>query len=338
MNDKTCSCCIDKSDNLSVEISQPLVSVIVPIYKVEDVLVRCLDSLCRQSLRDIEIILVDDASPDRCGEICEKYATEDSRFKVIHHPENRGLSAARNTGIAHASADFLMFVDSDDWVHEDFCKLPYECAIQQQANLVMFCFQSIGKNSSPGLKKKADYRGSGKLTRLEAIELMTYKIGVTAWNKLYSRKLFQTVSYPVGYFYEDVGTTYKTALLADTIYYLDNVLYFNCYHEGSITTLKTKKALQDYFEMHMQQYHDLAVWHYPEDKLEYLLISVALDYCMRKKPAADDDNYAFCRKVLQSAKQVPESFTWKRKVLFVLMKYCPPLFELLCVLFDKKFR
>lgn len=83
---------------------QPLVSVIVPVYKVEDVLARCLDSLCRQSLQDIEIILVDDASPDRCGKICEQYAARDERFRVIHHSENRGLSVARNTGIAHASA------------------------------------------------------------------------------------------------------------------------------------------------------------------------------------------------------------------------------------------
>ena len=127
---------------IQVEISQPLVSVIVPVYKVEDVLSRCLDSLCRQSLRDIEIILVDDASPDQCGEICEQYAAKDTRFKVFHHSEIRGLSAARNTGIAYASADYLMFVDSDDWVHEEFCKLPYECAVQQQVELVFFCHQS----------------------------------------------------------------------------------------------------------------------------------------------------------------------------------------------------
>ena len=167
-----------------------MVSVIIPVYKVEDVLVRCLDSLRRQSLRNIEIILVDDASPDSCGEICERYARADARFKVIHHTENRGLSAARNTGIAQASADYLMFADSDDWVHENFCKLPYECAVQQQADLVLFCHQVIEKNGSLGLKRKAD-RDFGKLTRLEAIELMLYKTGIAAWNMLYSRKLFQ---------------------------------------------------------------------------------------------------------------------------------------------------
>ena len=313
-----------------------MVSVIVPIYKVEDVLARCLDSLCRQSLRDIEIILVDDASSDRCGEICDRYAAEDIRFKVIHHPENRGLSAARNTGIANASADYLMFVDSDDWVHVDFCKLPYECAEQQQADLVLFSYQPINKNGLPGLKKKADNRVSGKLSRLEAIELMLNKIGVSAWNKLYSRNLFQTVSYPEGYFYEDIGTTYKTVLLADTIYYLDDVLYYHCFHEGSITTLKTEKLYSDYFEMSMQLYRDLFVWGYPEDKLKILLNNISLTYCIRKKPAANDVKYAFCRKVLQSVKQIPEGLTWKRKVLLVLLKYCSPLFELVCDMWGKR--
>lgn len=323
-------------DSLTAEISQPLV-VIVPVYKVEDVLVRCLDSLCRQSLRDIEIISVDDASPDRCGDICEQYATADARFKVVRHPENRGLSVARNTGIANASADYLMFVDSDDLVHEDFCQLPYECAVRQQADLVLFCHQVIEKNGSLGLKRKAD-RDFGKLTRLEAIELMLYKTGVAAWNMLYSRKLFQSISYPEGYFYEDVGVAYKAVLLADTIYYLDHVLYYHCYREGSITTLRTEKAFSDYFEMYMQMYRDLSAWGYPEDKLNFLLYNTALTYCIWKKPDADDSNYAFYRKVLQSAKQIPEGFTWKRKVLFVLLKYCPPLFELICVIFNKKFR
>lgn len=336
MDIKTRSCYKNKSGSLSAEIYQPLVSVIVPVYKVEDVLSRCLDSLRRQSLREIEIVLVDDASTDRCGVICEQYSAKDKRFKVIHHPGNRGLSAARNTGIAHASADYLMFVDSDDWVHEDFCKLPYECAVKYQADLVCFCHQTFAKNGSPKLKRKAENRGFGKLTRLEAIELMMYKIWFAAWNKLYSRKLFHTVSYPEGYFYEDIGTTYKTVLLADTIYYLDDVLYYNCYHEGSITTLKTEKTLRDYFEMNMQLYRDLVVWGYPVEKLDHLLNNLALIYCMRKKPDSDDANYAFCRKTLESVKQIPESFTWKRKVLFVLLKYCPPMFELLCEMWGKR--
>ena len=336
MNVKTCYCYKEQSDDLPAEKSRPVVSVIVPVYKVEDVLARCLDSLRRQTLREIEIILVDDASPDRCGEVCEQYAAKDARFKVIHHPENRGLSVARNTGIVHASADYLMFVDSDDWVHEDFCKLPYECAVQQQADLVFFCYQTIDKNGTLRPAKKVGGRSVDKLTRVEAIELMLYKMGAAAWKIIYKSELFKTVSYPEGYFCEDVGATYKTVLLADTIYYLDSVLYYHCYHEGSISTLKTEKALRDWIEMSMQQYRDLAAWGYPEDKLELLLNTISLTYCIRKKPEADDANYVFCRKALQSAKQIPKDFTWKRKVLFVLLKYCPPLFDLACDMWGKR--
>ena len=312
------------------------ISVIVPVYKVEDVLARCLDSLCRQSLWDIEIILVDDASPDRCGEICEEYAAKDARFKVIHHPENRGLSAARNTGIAYATAEYLMFVDSDDYVHEDFCRLPYECAMQYGADLVMFDRQHIEKNGSVKSSQKSKGFSFGKLTRLEAIELMMHEMGNAAWNKLYSRNIFNTVSYPEGYYYEDVGTTYKTILQAGSIYLLDKVLYFYCYYDGSITTLKTEKALQDWIEMFMQQYRDLDEWGYPAEKLSFLLNSIALSYCIWKKPDAEDANSVFCRNALQSAKKIPEEFTWKRKIMFVLLKYCPPLFDLVCDMWGKR--
>ena len=132
---------------------KPLVSVIVPVYGVEDYLTRCLDSLCKQNLKNIEILLIDDASPDRCGEICDSYAVKDARFTVIHNENNKGLSVARNIGIEHATADYLMFVDGDDWVHEDFCKAPYECAVYHKADLIMFRYQSITRHEYVKRKK-----------------------------------------------------------------------------------------------------------------------------------------------------------------------------------------
>lgn len=316
---------------------KPLVSIIVPVYKVEDYLERCLDTLCRQSLKDIEIILVDDGSPDRSGKICDRYAKEDRRIKVLRHPENRGLSAARNTGIAYATADYLMFVDSDDWVHEDFCKLPYEYAMQHQADLVMFCYQRIKKDGSVRSIKKAEGVGSFQLTRLEAIEFLLQSVGVFPWNKLYRRRLFNNVSYPEGYVYEGTGTVYKTVLLSETIFYLDKVLYYYCYHEGSITTLRTEKVLRDWSKMYMQQYCDLAAWGYPEEKLETLLLNFAIMYCIRKRRDVSDPEYMSWADTLRSCKCFPESFTWKQKVLLVLFKYCPILFEWICILYGKKF-
>lgn len=106
-----------------------LISIIVPVYKVEKYLECCLDSLCKQSMPEIEIILIDDASPDRCGEICDAYAAKDTRFRVVHHPTNKGVSAVRNQGIRLASCDYIMFVDSDDWVADDLCKEAYQCTM-----------------------------------------------------------------------------------------------------------------------------------------------------------------------------------------------------------------
>ncbi len=317
---------------------RPLVSVIAPVYRVEDVLERCLDSLRRQSLQNIEIILIDDASPDRCGTICEAYAEKDSRFRVIHHPENRGLSVARNTGIAYASADYIMFADSDDWVHENFCKLPYECAVQNGADLVMFRFQGVKRDGTINLSKKVVNGDFIYQTRLQAIDLLLSEVEVKdfAWNKLYRKELFEHVLFPGGRLYEDVGTTYKTVLLAETIYFLDTVLYFYCHREDSITMLKTEKALQDWFDMSMCRYHDFAEWGYPSEKKNYLLQNIALSYCIKKMADMEDSNYAFCRKTLRDVKGIPRYFTWKRKVLIVLLKYCPPLFDLVCNLWGKR--
>lgn len=168
---------------------QPLVSVIVPIYNVESTLKRCLDSLCKQSLRDIEIILVNDSSSDRSGSICEEYAAKDARYKVIHHLQKRGLSAARNTGVANAISDYLMFVDSDDWVHGDFCKYPYECAVCHQADLIMFKYLRIGTCCfcEPSIPVSEDSILSDYKTRWQAMDLLLRNIGSYAWNKLYRK-------------------------------------------------------------------------------------------------------------------------------------------------------
>ena len=316
---------------------QPLVSVIVPVYKVEGVLTRCLDSLCRQSLKEIEIILVDDDSPDRCRRICEEYAKRDSRFRVFYHPENRGLSAARNTGIANASADYLMFVDSDDWVDDDFCKLPYECALQHHADLVMFGRYYVDKDGVQRNILEQESVMSEIKTPLETIDLLlTNAVGNYAWNKLYKKALFHTVSYPEEYLFEDIGTTYKTAFLADTVYFLNEKLYYYCYREDSIVAIKSEKAFRDFFVMQMRQYKDLAAWGYPSEKLECLLQNIALTYCIRKKADWRDTDDVFCLKILKAARKIPEHFTWKRKVLFVLQKYCPPVFDLVCNLWGKR--
>ena len=120
----------------------PKVSIVVPMYGVEPFLNKCVDSLLAQSLHDIEIILVDDGSPDRCGEIAEEYAIKDNRVKVIHQ-KNSGLGPARNTGMAAATGEYKGFVDSDDWIEEDFIEILYKNMKKENADISIIGYTLI---------------------------------------------------------------------------------------------------------------------------------------------------------------------------------------------------
>ena len=185
---------------------EPLISVIVPIYKVELYIRQCIDSLLAQTYRNLEIILVDDGSPDGCPAICDEYARKDSRIRVIHK-ENGGLSDARNVGIDAAKGDYIGFVDSDDWVMPDMYEYLYRGAQEYGADITVCEYYECWKN-----KCKATYRPEVRIFACdEAINaLLLLKIGSYAWNKLYKREVWSAdIRYPKGELYEDVRTTYR---------------------------------------------------------------------------------------------------------------------------------
>lgn len=149
----------------------PKVSIVVPIYKVPEMFLRqCIESCINQTLKDIEIILVDDGSPDNCGKICDEYASKDNRIKVIHK-KNEGLSAARNSGQDEATGLALMFLDGDDFLESLCCELAYEAMVDQNAELVMFDQYVDYPNSSSVQHSFQDGKGSRKFTNDECKEL-----------------------------------------------------------------------------------------------------------------------------------------------------------------------
>ena len=126
--------------------TSPKISIIVPVYKVEQYLRRCLDSIASQTFTDWECILIDDGSPDKSGAICDEYALRDSRFRVIHQ-ENKGVSAARNAGLDAARGEWIGFVDSDDWVEKDCYETAMEIAVAEKADTVCFGVRFVnGRN------------------------------------------------------------------------------------------------------------------------------------------------------------------------------------------------
>lgn len=226
-----------------------LVSVIVPIYNVEQYLERCIKSIQNQTYKNIEIILVDDGSPDNCGEICERYAVGDKRIKVVHK-KNGGLSSARNAGIAVARGEYYLFIDSDDCIAVNMVERMYSVCKHNDTDIVICGYQRFSEDEEIA---SIDTSKKEKLTILDKDEAMSriYSHGVkyvVAWNKMYRKTLFDNVRYKEGKLNEDEFTTYKLYGNSNKIAEIEDVLYFYFYNGNSITTNEKYIVSRDLYE------------------------------------------------------------------------------------------
>lgn len=192
------------------------ISIIVPVYNVEKYIDRCINSLIKQTYKNIEIILVDDESPDRCPQICDEYAKIDSRIKVIHK-KNGGLSDARNVGLNTVTGEYIAFVDSDDWVEPDFIETLYRNAKEENADISIIGYALVWDNGRKKSNSNNDaYYVFGKETAIREL-LVQRKFNCMVCQKMYKRKIFETVRFPVGKLYEDVAVSLPTFLRADKV-------------------------------------------------------------------------------------------------------------------------
>lgn len=217
-------------------LNKPEVSIVVPVYKVEEYLDECVRSILGQTFSNFELILVDDGSPDRCGELCDGYAKEDERVRVIHK-ENGGLSDARNAGIDIARGYYLLFVDSDDAITPDHLEYLYQAAEEYDADIVQgnrsMYPERLGKDRPDRRNVPYDIRF---FTREEALsDFLTYTTQYTnVWAKLYRKELFKKTRFPKGKLSEDEYTTYKLILESEKVVCLPKMIYFYRIREGSI--------------------------------------------------------------------------------------------------------
>ncbi len=317
-----------------VDSSHVNVSVIVPVYKVEDYLERCLDSLCAQNLKDVEFLLIDDGSPDRCGDICEEYAIKDSRFRVFHK-ENGGLSSARNYGIERAIGEYIMFVDSDDWVRSDFCHTAYSLAKNKNSDLVMFGFKEVSNDDENYNDKYIDI-DEGYKTWDEAIDLIIGQIGVYAWNKLYKRSLFDGVRYPEGRLFEDQPVTWKLLYKANNIFCSNEIMYFYFMRNTSIIHQNSYKASKDKFEMKMVFYDSVKEKGYSNERLNYYIAYAALSYLIRVKTDPTDKTSLRADKIIKNYKEIPKNMNFFQKIMMFMYINDIPLFDVCCELMGKR--
>ncbi len=242
---------------------KPFISIIVPVYKVEEYLSRCVDSILAQTYDNLEIILVDDGSPDYCGSICDTYATMDTRIKVIHK-ENGGLSSARNAGIEIAKGEYLGFVDSDDWIEPHMYETLLTLAQKHDVKLVCggrYDFSSRTGRKTIGLCPEREEVITGM--ELLGRTFLWDNCDSAAWDKLYHRSLFEKIRYPLGQISEDVAIFYKLAELVEKVAMCPKPLY-NYYHRpGSITTAALSEKTF-HFPKHTAVVYDYIQKNHPE--------------------------------------------------------------------------
>lgn len=208
-----------------------LLSVIVPVYKVEDYLRECLNSIINQTYRELEIILVDDGSPDKCGEICEEYAKNDRRVKVFHK-ENGGLSDARNYGMAKCNGDFIMFVDSDDVLKNNCAETLMDMILRHEAEIAAGQFMRFTDSVIWEESSNEEWCFSPHDMLLEI--LYQRKATYSPWGKIYRREIFSGIEFPKGMYYEDAATVYKLVFRSTRIVATDKKLYGYRMRPGSI--------------------------------------------------------------------------------------------------------
>ncbi len=240
-----------------------LVSVIVPVYKVEEYLEQCVTSILEQSYQNLEIILVDDGSPDRCPQMCDQWAARDPRIKVIHK-ENGGLSDARNAGLEVASGRYVAFVDSDDTVDADYVSYLVELLETNNADMSICEFGIIdttGHRISHVDNNGAVFAFDQKMALLELLKGKMFSN--SACTKLYKAGLFYDIRFPYGRIYEDVATTYKLFMKSKRIVFGSRLLYYYLRRPGSITQRPFSLERMDVVRYSEEMVHTI-VARYPE--------------------------------------------------------------------------
>lgn len=215
----------------------PRVTVVVPVYKVERYLSRCVDSILTQTYKDYELVLVDDGSPDNCGRMCDEYENRDKRVHVIHR-ENGGLSAARNSGIewalANSDSEWITFIDSDDWIHQQYLELLLKAANDHTVNVVIGTF--VRTDGETGMLDDTSF--SVGVYEPEEYWMKNQTNATTAWGKLYQKEDFRELRYPEGKLHEDQYTTYQILFRYSIIAVVEEPIYYYFINAQGITKSK----------------------------------------------------------------------------------------------------
>lgn len=254
---------------------EPLISVIIPVYKTEKYILRCVKSVSGQTYKNLEIILVDDGSPDKCPKLCEKLAKKDQRITVIHQ-ENAGEGAARNTGLNACRGEYVSFVDSDDYVHSMFIESLYRTLVKYNADIVacdMIKTSSdrlaVSKYSSGG--KAKDISLSGLEAALRIIDDKDYSRNVSVCNKLFKISIFDNIRFSNRKIAADLDVAYRALFISNKVVLSDNAMYYyymnknSAIHTHDDVSIYVKDVLDEYDQMCTEYIEDANILRHQQE-------------------------------------------------------------------------
>ena len=253
----------------------PLVSILVPVYNVEKYLRKCLESLLNQTYPNIEIILINDGSTDSSLEICQEYANQHKNVYVYSY-ENKGISTTRNRALDQMHGDYLMFVDSDDFIAKKTVEKMMERMQQQQADIVMCGFVMDYYKVIPLFRPVAK---NATFNTIETLQRMILNKGINnyPWGKLYKTSTFKNVRFPENtYGFEDTRTIFKAIAQAEKIATMPNRYYHYVQRRGSITNRMSLETVLDMKKAYIEQQNDLKA-KYPDEFFDYTMNYYNLD-------------------------------------------------------------
>ena len=307
-------------------------SIIVPVYKVEEFLDKCVESILAQTFTDYELILVDDGSPDQCGAMCDTWAKKDSRIKVIHK-KNGGLSDARNAGIDICKGDYIGFVDSDDYISERMFEILVRNLETYDADISMCGYANV---YAGGVRKESKDESVEVMTQEEAIHkiLIGKELSVHAYTKLYRRFLFENVRYPYGKISEDAYIIMDIMDQVKKAVFTPCSLYYYVHRGDSINTGRFTKKDMTRIEAHKRNYEYISNAHPKLAKLAYERYLGAVAFIANKIAMSgekyQDPNvdwvFQTLRKNLGNVYKA-EYFSRKRKLLITLMLISKSLYR-----------
>lgn len=270
----------------------PKISIIIPIYKSEPYIHKCMKSILNQTFLDFEVILVNDGSPDNCGEICDEYAKKDNRVKVIHK-ENGGSASARNAGLDIARGEYIGFVDPDDYIDLKMYETLYNNAIKYESDLVICDLKKVKEGEKHENLQYDDDIAIEKISNIQALNELYGKNAITydvIWNKLYLRSIFDDIRLPEDIWYDDAYVSHQILYKCKNIIYIRAKLYFYLKREGSMVggpfkiknldVVYVDKARVEFFKniKHKELYYkankeymNVFFWNYNKAKLDLKL-------------------------------------------------------------------